>query len=110
VEAQFGLKDSGAVTGAEYDFAAKIHLGDKLFAVAQSLAPGQVSPPVQADDGSVHVLVMVSNRPPVARDFTQAHIQVYDDYRAALIRRIQDNEYKYLRGKADVRINHAYER
>jgi hypothetical protein len=110
VEAQFGLKESGAVTGAEYYFAAKIHLGDRLFAVAQSLTAGQVSPPVQAGDGGWHLLVMVSNARPVARDFAQAHIQVYDDYRAGLIRRIQDNEFKYLRGKADIRINPAYGR
>ena len=79
VSRQLGLAP-GPERGEDFYFAARIHLGDGLFAVAQSMADGAVSDPVTTADG-VHVLRMVKNSPPVARDFAHAREQVLSDYK-----------------------------
>jgi hypothetical protein len=50
VKAQFGLEDSGAITGEQVYFAAKLHLGDRLFAAASALTAGQAAGPIQAKE------------------------------------------------------------
>jgi parvulin-like peptidyl-prolyl isomerase len=109
VKAQFGVRESGLIAGEQVYFAAQLHLGDKLFEVARALGKGEVSPPVQAEDGRYHVLYMSANQPPQPRDFTMARSAVYGDYRQDLLRRIGDRESKYLQEKADIHINRAYQ-
>lgn len=76
----FGMVDSGAVDqGMQFDFAAKLHLGERLYQVASQLSTGQVSEPVTAPDG-VHVIVMLNRKPPLVEDFPHARAQVYSDY------------------------------
>jgi hypothetical protein len=108
VEAQFRLKESGNASGEQVYFAAKLHLGDGLFAVASSLSNGQVSDPVLGADGTAHLLYMLNNHPPQPRTYAVARAEVYSDYRQELQRRIADSELKYLRDKADIRLNPAY--
>ena len=109
VKAQFGLQESAASNGEQVYFAAKLHMGDQLFAAVAPLAAGQIAGPVKAEDGRFHLLYMVANHPPQPRDFAMARNEVYGDYRQDLLSRIRDRESKYLRDKADIRINRAYQ-
>jgi hypothetical protein len=108
VKARFGLEDSGSIAGEQVYFAAKLHLGDRLFAAASALTAGQAAGPIQAEDGRFHVLYMVANTPPRPRAFALARTDVYGDYRQDLLRRIGDRESRYLRDKAEIRLNPAY--
>jgi parvulin-like peptidyl-prolyl isomerase len=99
---QFGLKP-GPQRGEDFYFAAKIHLGDPLFAVAESMADGAVSDPVRIADG-IHVLRMIKNTPPVARDFAHAREQVLSDYKRDAAAKLRTADEKYLYGKADIQI------
>ena len=96
-----GGRDSGKVDGAEYYFAAKIHLGDRLFDIAQRLPSGGVSASVALPDG-VHVLHMIENRAPIARDFDTARAQVLNDYTQQAIKRLQDRQAQFLRKRANI--------
>jgi len=109
VKAQFGLQESAASGVEQVYFAAKLHLGERLFAAAAPLAAGQVAGPLEADDGRFHLLYMIANHPPQPRDFASARNEVYGDYRQDLLNRIRDREFKYLKDKADIRFNHAYQ-
>jgi parvulin-like peptidyl-prolyl isomerase len=96
-----GGRDSGKVKGEEYYFAAKIHLGDRLFDIAQRLPSGGVSAPVAMPDG-VHVLHMAENRAPVARGFESARPQVLNDYTQEAIKRLQERQAQFLRKRANI--------
>ncbi len=109
VKMQFGLEESGAAVGEQVYFAAKLHLGERLFAAAAGLKAGQVADPVKGEDGRFHLLYMVANNPPQPRTFELARNEVYGDYRQELLRRIGDREFKYLKDKADIHINRAYQ-
>jgi parvulin-like peptidyl-prolyl isomerase len=93
----------GPERGEDFYFAAKIHLGDALFAVAQSMADGAVSDPVTIA-GSTHVLHMIKNTPPVARDFARAREQVLGDYKRDAAAKLRTADENYLYGKADIQI------
>lgn len=109
VKAQFGLEESSDSSGEQVYFAAKLHLGDRLFAAAAPLAAGEVQGPIMAEDGRFHLLYMIANHPPQPRDFAMARNEVYGDYRQDLLDRIRDREFKYLKDKADIRFNRAYQ-
>jgi hypothetical protein len=98
----FGLVDSGrADSGEALDFAAKLHLGPKLYQVAETLTDGQVSDPVPDSDG-VHVLVMERRDPPRVADFTTVRAKVYSDYMDAAAKRAQEAGLKLLRRDAHI--------
>ena len=59
---RFHGRDSGKEAGEDFYFAAKIHLGDTLFAAARSLPAGGVSDPVQQPDKIPRPLPMISYR------------------------------------------------
>lgn len=102
VEHHFGLADSGNGNGqTSFDFAAKIHLGPKLFAIADKMTDGQISEPVAQPDG-VHVLVMEHRQPPIYTDFNDVRSNVYTDYQTAEKQKAQDAELKRLRQRATV--------
>jgi len=109
VKAQFGLEESSDSSGEQVYFAAKLHLGDRLFAAAAPLAAGEVQGPIMAEDGRFHLLYMIANHPPQPRSFAMARNEVYGDYRQDLLDRIRDREFKYLKDKADIRFNRAYQ-
>jgi hypothetical protein len=95
--------DSGRVKGAEFYFAAKIHLGDELFAHARELADGTASAPISMSDG-VHVLYMIKNKQPVSFDFAKARGQVLADFRNEAINQLKSGDEAFLRRRANVRI------
>ena len=95
---------SGAMTdGDEYYFAAKLHLGAPLFAVARVLKPGEVSPPVALPDGT-HLLVMVHNVPPVAPPFAAVRDKVLAAAIGAQAKRLTAANGRFLRKRADIQV------
>ena len=96
-------RDSGKTKGEEFYFAAKIHLGDELFAAARSLGDGEVSKPIQLPDG-IHVLEMEQNKRPVPFDFAAARAQVLGDYRNEAVDKLKLSGESFLRKRANVLI------
>ncbi len=103
VAAQFKGKDSGRVSGEEFYFAAKIHLGDQMFNAARALANGQASAPMPSADGA-HILYMIANTAPVPKAFEEARSQVLADYQKAAIIRLQSGDENFFRKRANVQI------
>jgi len=101
--ARLHAHESGKTQGDEFYFAAKIHLGDQLFASARDLSDGAVSAPIQLSDG-VHVLYMVANKRPVPFDFDKARPQVLNDYRSHAIDQLKAGDESFLRKRANVRV------
>ncbi len=101
VKQHFGMADSGKASGEEMDFAARIHLGPVLYAVAQGLSDGQVSDPVADKDG-VHVLVMARRAAPVFADFDSVRNNVYTDYVNDEKAKAQQDNLTFLRANAQV--------
>jgi hypothetical protein len=96
-------RDSGRTKGEEFYFAAKIHLGDELFAAARDLDDGTVSKPIQLPDG-MHVLAMEHNKHPVPFDFAAARAQVLSDYRNQAVDKLKLSGESFLRRRANVLI------
>jgi hypothetical protein len=96
-------RDTGRTKGEEFYFAAKIHLGDELFAAARKLANGEVSQPIPSPDG-IHVLVMERNKRPVPFDFAAAWPQVLSDYRNQAVEKLKSSGESFLRKRANVLI------
>jgi parvulin-like peptidyl-prolyl isomerase len=103
VAAQYHGKDSGRVNGEEFYFAAKIHLGDAMFAAARPLLAKQASKPIPAADGT-HVLYMVNNLQPKPNSFAEARSQVLADYEKEAIDRLQKGDANFFRKRANVLI------
>ena len=98
----FGFADSGRVDNTEQlEFAAKLHLGPKLYQVATTLGDGEVSDPIAMPDG-VHVLVMDRRRPPQPADFAAVRNTVYSDYRADESARARAENLRILRSQARI--------
>lgn len=98
----FGFVDSGrSQYGNEPDFAAKLHLGESLYAVAARMNEGEVSDPLDEPDG-VHILVMQRRRPSTTADFTSARGAVYADYREDISKAAQRENVKILRTQARI--------
>jgi hypothetical protein len=102
--ARFHGRDSGKVSGEEFYFAAKIHLGDTLFAAARALPDGGVSAPVSEADG-VHVIVVTRNIQPKPVAFAEARDRVLSDYRADAIKRVTRDDEIFLRKRANVLVS-----
>ena len=101
VLARFGGKNTGRLDGEEFYFAAKIHLGDDLFAAARRLHKGDISAPIAAADGA-HLLVMIDDKPPLPMDFATAKTRVISDFQASAVARYQKAEAAFLRRRANV--------
>jgi hypothetical protein len=101
VKQHFSFADSGKVTGEQPDFAAHIHLGDKLYAVAQAMTDGQISDPVADTDG-VHVMIMDHRQPPVFYDYDSVKNNVYTDYAADQKARAKRDNLNFLRRGAKI--------
>jgi hypothetical protein len=100
----YGLADSGRSDADEVlDFAAKLHLGMKLFEIAASMSDGEISDPIVDSDG-VHLLVMQSRRPPRVADFAAVRAKVYSDYAEALAKSAEEENLKILRKEARILI------
>jgi hypothetical protein len=101
--AQWHASDSRKVGEEEFYFAAKIHLGDRLFEMARALPDGGVSAPVAGTD-AIHVLYMVRNKKPVPFDFAAARDRVLTDYRNDAIAALRSGDEAFLRKRANVLI------
>jgi parvulin-like peptidyl-prolyl isomerase len=100
----FGLVDSGRADADEVlDFAAKLHLGMKLFPIAAGLSSGEISEPVVDTDG-VHLLVMQRRQPPRVADFAGVRPKLYNDYVESVAKRAQDEALAILRRDAQILI------
>ncbi|HEX5421622.1 MAG TPA: peptidylprolyl isomerase [Gammaproteobacteria bacterium] len=102
VKEHFGFVDSGRSDNTEQlDFAAKLHLGAKLYQVAATLHDGDVSDPVLDTDG-MHVLVMDRRLPPRIAAFDSVRDKVYNDYRKDATQRAKDDNLRVLRSQARI--------
>ncbi len=101
--ARFRGRESGKTKGDEFYFAARLHLGDQLFAAARELSDGAVSSPISTSDG-IHVLYMVRNRRPVPFEFAKARPQVLNDYRNHAVEQLKAGDESFLRKRANVRV------
>jgi hypothetical protein len=95
--------DSGKVSGEEFYFAAKIHLGDGLFEAARKLRDGGATAPIALADG-IHVLYMFKNSRPVPMDFAAARDRVLTDYRNEAIVHLRTGDEAFLRKRANILI------
>jgi hypothetical protein len=96
--AAFGLKSTGKVDdGEEYYFAAKLHLGARLFAAARGLRDGEAAAPGGAD-----TLMMLHNRPPVAQSYDEARDRVREDYGRDRLAAVEAANARFLRARADI--------
>lgn len=102
VMAHFGFMPSGrSAAGEELDFAVKLHLGAKLYAVAATMRDGEVSDPLLDTDG-VHIIVMQRHQFPQVADFTAVRDRVYLDYRTAESNRATSQNLRLLRSQASI--------
>jgi parvulin-like peptidyl-prolyl isomerase len=103
VLAKWPASDSGKTNDDEFYFAAKIHLGDKLFESAKDLPDGGVSAPIEQADG-IHVLHMLKNKRPVPFDYAAARDRVLTDFRNEAIGHLRTGDEGFLRKRANVLI------
>jgi hypothetical protein len=97
------LLDSGHIdTGNIFDFSAQARLDPSVFAAAAKLTPGQVSEPVIATDGGVHVLVMIQRAPPLQRQYADVGNEVWADLKKDAQQQVRSANLKYLRSKATI--------
>jgi hypothetical protein len=95
-------RETGAVDGAEFYFAARLHLGEILFAAASPLPDGAIA--VQEAADGVHALLMLRNRPPSPLPYAAVRARVLADYRRDATTRRQAQEVAFLLKRAHVQI------
>jgi parvulin-like peptidyl-prolyl isomerase len=101
--ARFGGKSSGKVGDEEFYFAARIHLGPRLFAAARGLSQRGVSAPIEMSDG-IHVLYMQRNVKPALLDFVSARDKVLSDYRNERVHYLTTGAEAFLHKRANILI------
>lgn len=106
---KYGLMEAHKVNGEELDFAAKIHLGDKLYAAVQDAKAGQITDPVADKDGSVHVMAVGKRIPSVQLSLAQASNQVFTDFKKDAQDKVQADNIKFLKNKAEIQLQKGYE-
>ena len=94
--------------GREFYFAAKIHLGDRVFAAARQLDNGQVSAPIVAADG-IHILVMIFNERPMPAPFDQIRDRVIAGYIDEQAKRLTAANERFLLKRADIQVAGGFE-
>ncbi len=107
IVARYGLTEARR-QDQEYYFAVEYRLGDSLFAAVRDLSAGEISAPMAAKDGRMHIVQMVKNDKPVALSFAVARPQVLADFNDAAQTRIMDSTMKFLRSRAKILIGADY--
>ena len=93
--------------GDEFYFAAKIHLGDRVYAEALKLKDGEVSEPLQSTDG-VHIVKVIKDKVPVPLSFERARLQVLTDFKNAQQERLLAATMRFLRERSKILIASDY--
>jgi parvulin-like peptidyl-prolyl isomerase len=93
--------------GDEFYFAAKIHLGDAVYAKALQLKEGEVSDPLQAEDG-IHIVKVIKDKVPVALSYEHARLQVLTDLKNAQQERIMAATMRFLRERSKILVATDY--
>ncbi len=106
VIARYGLTEPRN-DGDEFYFAAKIHLGDALFAQALELKDGEVTEPLEQSDG-IHVVKVLKDKVPVPLSFERARLQVLTDLKNAQQERLMAATMKFLRARAAILVAGDY--
>ena len=106
---QYGLSEAHKVNGEELDFAAKIHLGDALYAAVQDSTAGQVTNPVADKDGTVHVMQVGKRIPSVQLSLADASNQVFTDFKKDAQDKVQADNIKFLKNKAEIQLQKGYQ-
>jgi parvulin-like peptidyl-prolyl isomerase len=107
--ARLGLKAADRMQdGEEYYFAAKLHLGDRLFAVARGLKDGAISAPVPMPEG-IHILVVKHNSRPQPRAFEEVRSRVLGDYVTDQAKVLTAGNEHFLRKRADIMIQRNFQ-
>jgi hypothetical protein len=101
--AKFGGRDTNRVKGEEFYFAAKIHLGDAMFAKAVALPTGAVSSPIMETDG-LHVMYVVKNTLPIPTKFEDVSSDVRRDYTKEAADKLRNGEDSFFRRRANILI------
>ena len=104
----YGLMEAHKVNGEELDFAAKIHLGDALYAAVQDATAGQITDPVADKDGSIHVLAVGKRVPSVQLTLAEASNQVFTDFKKDAQDRVQADNISFLKSKAEILLQKGY--
>jgi parvulin-like peptidyl-prolyl isomerase len=106
VMAKFGLTEPRN-DGDEFYFAAKIHLGDALYAQALKMKEGEVAEPMQAADG-IHIVKVIKDKVPVPLSFERARLQVLTDLKNAQQERLIAATMQFLRERSKILIAPDY--
>lgn len=84
-----------------FDFAAQANLPAKTYKVTQQLRAGEVSDPIADNDGT-HVVVMITRKQAVPRDFEAVRSNVWGDWRNTEQEKVRLRTINYLRNKSDI--------
>jgi parvulin-like peptidyl-prolyl isomerase len=106
VIAKFGLTEPRN-DGDEFYFAARIHLGDAVYAKALQMKEGEVSEPLQGGDG-LHIVKVIKDKVPVPLSFERARLQVLTDLKNAQQERLMAATMKFLRERSKILIAPDY--
>lgn len=92
----------------DFYFAAKIHLGDKMYEKVVNLNAGDVTDPMLGQNDNYHVIQMISNTRPVPLSFERSRSQVLTDYKNNEQARLMNNAVSFLLNRAKVLIAKDY--
>jgi parvulin-like peptidyl-prolyl isomerase len=93
--------------GDEFYFAARIHLGDELFAQALRVKAGEMLEPLQQPDG-IHIVKVLQDKQPVPLTFERARLQVLTDFKNAQQEKLMTATMKFLRERSKILIASDY--
>jgi parvulin-like peptidyl-prolyl isomerase len=93
--------------GDEFYFAAKIHLGDVVYAKALQMKEGEVSEPLAADDG-IHIVKVIKDKLPVPLSYEHARLQVLTDLKNAQQERLMTATMRFLRERSKILVATDY--
>jgi hypothetical protein len=105
---KYALQVGHKVNGEELDFAARIHLGDKLYNAIVDDQPGQITDPIVDKDNTVHVLQIGKRVPSVQLSLADASNQVFTDYKKDAQDKVQADNISFLKSKADILLQKGY--
>jgi len=111
---RYGLIDSGRFMDAGhvdlgdlFQFAVRAKLDDALYGAALRLGDGELSEPIDEQDGT-HLIAMLRHKLPVAQRFDQAQDKVFLDFKKEARDKVLETTLKYLHGRADITLSREF--